>query len=199
MKSRNRQRRGFTIIELLVVVSIMAVIATLATGAAIKSVKQSRNKRIDVMAKALEASLVNYRALYGEWPFELSQLVEDGSKNPDYRKKIYWLHGKNNFKAFKNVLSGPAKGSKVVLLDTSSLITWVQGSSMMTVKKALEKNYSDLPMGFIDPNDTSRIGYFCLMYRKETESVKIIRCDATKHTDDRHPEDDRFLCPEYKK
>ena len=47
MRNGSDRRRGFTILELLVVISIMAIIATLATGAAIKAVKQSRNKRID--------------------------------------------------------------------------------------------------------------------------------------------------------
>lgn len=40
-------RRGFTIVELLVVISIMAIIATLATGAVLKSVRQSRIRRAD--------------------------------------------------------------------------------------------------------------------------------------------------------
>ncbi|MBV5332608.1 prepilin-type N-terminal cleavage/methylation domain-containing protein, partial [bacterium] len=56
-KDRGMSRRGFTIIELLVVISIMAVLATLVTGAALKAIKQGRNKRIDATCKALEIAL----------------------------------------------------------------------------------------------------------------------------------------------
>ena len=181
------RRRGFTIIELLVVISIMAVIATLATGAAIKSIKQNRNKRIDVTAKSLELALMNYRALHGQWPFEIEAMEDDGK----LKGQFYWFHGKENYKAFEKILSGIRK--KEVLLDVSALLTKANGSRM-TVQKALEQNKGNIPIGYADP-DSDQLLFFCILYRKDTDSVKVLKRER-KHTGERS-ESQKFDCPEY--
>ena len=178
MKNPITQRRGFTIIELLVVVAIMAVIATLATGAAIKSVKQNRNKRIDTMAKALEMSLVNYRALYGKWPVDFvgdykGDLDKDGVK-------IVLKGDVKNAAVFKEILNAVRQNR--ALLDTSALLTRVKGSQM-SVRDALAKYPgSDIPIGYPDhepkPDDPPQykmFKYYTVEYYLTTESVKVKR------------------------
>jgi len=177
MKNRNRLRRGFTIIELLVVVSIMAVIATLATGAAIKSVKQNRNKRIDMMAKALEMSLVNYRALYGKWPVEFNDYKNDGDEGDE---KIVLKGDVKNAAVFKEILNAVKQNR--ALLDTSALLTRVNGKQM-SVKDALRAGSGkDIPIGYPDydpkPDDPAQFKnfkYYTVEYYITTESVKVKR------------------------
>ena len=177
MNNRIAQRRGFTIIELLVVVSIMAVIATLATGAAIKAVKHSREKRIDTMAKALEMALVNYRALYGKWPVDFFNYEDDGDTD---ETKITMKGDVKNAAVFKEVLL--AVKNNRALVDTSALMTNVKGKRM-SVRDALEKNAgSDIPIGYPDPapkdDDPAQyktFKYYTVEYNRPTDSVKVMK------------------------
>ena len=103
---RRRTDEGFTLVELLVVISIMAVVATLATGAVLKSVRQSRIKRIDMTQKSLETALMSYRSLNGEWPYKFDDPDTVGAgvdKNAaDFAEKQSFT-GKENAKVFKKV------------------------------------------------------------------------------------------------
>lgn len=168
-------RRGFTILELLVVISIMAIIATLAVGAASKSIKQSRSKRIDAMITSLEIALQNYRAQNNEWPFSISDLAQD-RKDPN----LYWSHGVQNIEVFKKMYHGAAGPSRTVYLDASALFTVVNGKRM-TLRAALELRRVDAPLGYPVPNDTSKFAFFCVRYAPLTDTVKVMR-EGEEHT-----------------
>lgn len=163
--NRTTRRRGFTIIELLVVISIMAVIATLATGAAIKSIKQNRNKRIDVTAKSLELALVNYRALHGQWPYTF-----DDPDTGDRSKQT--VKGKQNAEVFKKIFEDVRAGR--ALIDTSALLTRVPGGRM-SVRQALDKGESSVPVGYPNPEDSNEFNFFTVVYNFQTDSVKVTR------------------------
>ncbi len=183
----NRAARGFTIIELLVVISIMAVIATLATGAAIKAVKQGREKRISATIKTLESALQAYRSRENKWPFQVNQLTKDPGNNDQYNTaKLYWSHGEDNYKVFGDLY--PQKGStgKTVYLDASSVLT----KGRKTLLAAIEDGKSNVPLGYPDPDHSDRFHCFCVQYNARTDSVKVYRQDK-KH-------DDRFWCPNLK-
>jgi len=158
MKKTNR-RYGFTIIELLVVVSIMAVIATLATGAAMKTLKQTREKRISATIKALEAGLVNYRALNGEWPFKIADTTSNDTfitiKNEDAFEKV-----------FEKVRKGQA------LLDPAALLTRI-GGRRMSAREAMEKGNNRIPIGYPDPANTDTFILYTVKYNTLTDSVTI--------------------------
>lgn len=158
-------RRGFTILELLIVVSIIAIIATFATGAALKSVKNSRSKRADAMQQILEMAIVNYRAQENEWPFALTELEQDSSD-----ANVYWAKAEKNKIVFKKMLAS----TRTVYLDASGLLTKVNGGRM-TVKKALEKGYSDIPMGYIEPANSETFTFFNVKYLALTDTVKVQR------------------------
>ena len=78
-------RRGFTILELMVVISVIAILATLVTRAAQSSIKEAREKQARVMAKAIEVGIANYHAQHGEWPSKIESCADSGrspSGNP---------------------------------------------------------------------------------------------------------------------
>lgn len=60
--------RGFTIVELLVVVGIIAVLATMITPAVIRARSAARNAAIDAEIDLLHMALMNYRNEYGSFP-----------------------------------------------------------------------------------------------------------------------------------
>jgi len=158
-KNTGITRHGFTILELLIVVSIMALLATLATGAALKAIGNGRKKRIEATIAVLEAGLSNYRARENKWPFTLDNKPESDG--------YYWWREKNNAYVFKDMLS-----SSTVYLDSSALLTAVQGR--MTVKQALEKGVSSVPIGYPDPDNPNTFKYFNVRYAPLTDTVKVL-------------------------
>ena len=156
-------RRGFTILEMLVVVAVMAIIATLATGAAPKSLKVMRRRRIAATVSVLEAALNNYRAQENKWPFSISQMQHVSAKSPLYRAS-----GEKNAVAFEELLNKDIS----LLGDTSGLLTRVKGRRM-SVKEAQEKNLSPIAIGYPDPDNTDQFRFFTVEYNTITDSVKV--------------------------
>ena len=79
--------RGFTIIELMIVISIIAVLATLVSSAAISSIREAREKDGRIMAQAVKMGIANYHAQFGEWPGAIENYAESGrspSGNPGH-------------------------------------------------------------------------------------------------------------------
>ncbi len=170
VKNKIAKRPGFTIIELLIVISIMAVVATLATGAALKSIKNSRKKRIAVTVQALETALVNYRALHGEWPIKFDDDEHDGKID-----SVDVIKGSNNSKVFEPLMKDIR--NKKALLDTSALLTRVNGKRM-TVKQALEKSgNNDIPIGYADPSNQDEFKFYTVEFDFRTETVNVKQAD----------------------
>jgi len=159
-KNTDLTRRGFTILELLIVISIMALLATLATGAALKAMANGRKKKVDAMITALETGLSNYRARENKWPFELNGKLENDG--------CYWWRDKDNAYVFKDMLS-----SSTVYLDSSALLTSVKGR--MSVRQALEKGVTSIPIGYPDPDNPNSFKYFNVRYAPLTDTVKVMK------------------------
>jgi prepilin-type N-terminal cleavage/methylation domain-containing protein len=173
----SKTRGGFTILELLMVVSVMAIIATLATGAAVKSIKQIRERRVTVMRTGLEVALANYRASKNDWPFVIDDLVFDPRS-----KFIWWAHGKYNYKVFDKMYHGPNTPNKTVFLDESAFLTSgnkgkIKGPQPLSA--ALSAGADDLALGYYQPNNKSRFCYYCVCYNPATDTVKVYRQDET--------------------
>ena len=202
----SRRRAAFTIIELLVVISIMAVIATLVTGAAIKSVRQSRRRRVQVMVRVLENGLMAYRAQENEWPFRLSDLrAENLDSDSEHKNELfarvprYWAHGEDNYKVFENMLRKMAT-ERTMYFDPSALFV----KSHKNMRDALLEKRFDLPVGYPDPVEPSTFRYFCVEYNAVSDSVKIHCADALNGSTHRagasmYGMQDSFPCPKYGK
>ena len=66
--AQRRRSGGFTIIELLAVMTLIALLIGILFGAAQFIVKTSRQRRAETTALALKNAITTYRHSYGKWP-----------------------------------------------------------------------------------------------------------------------------------
>ena len=168
---KKRDRNGFTIMEMMVVIAVMAIIASLSIGAAVKAVKSSRYKRIETTKVALKTAIENFHAQENEWPFDLNDMYQSINK-----RSLYWAYDathsridKDNSVVFDEMLS-----STVPYLDGSALLTRVNGRRM-TIQKAfsLGLSTSDMCIGYPDPSDTLKFYLYGVRYNSDTDSVNV--------------------------
>lgn len=72
-------KKGFTIVELLMVVGIIAVLLGLVTTAASKSVQAGRERQASALCAIVQSALATYHAQKDEWPNPLAGKVKNGS------------------------------------------------------------------------------------------------------------------------
>ena len=83
-------KRGFTIVELMMVCGIIAILMGIVTTAASSSIKSSRKQKADALCALVQAGLSTYREQKGEWPVHLptSRSNNEGSGGKDDPDKI---------------------------------------------------------------------------------------------------------------
>ena len=70
-------KRGFTIVELMMVIGIIGVLMGIVTTAASSSVRQARIRKADMLCKLVQTGLETYHAQHNKWPVDLE------SKTPE--------------------------------------------------------------------------------------------------------------------
>lgn len=119
-------KRGFTIIELLVVIAVIAVLMTIVAVAATGSIRSARAKRAAAMATALEQGIAAYYAQEGEWPRNIEQKLDSMESD------TYTFTGPEADGIFQDVVGHAyGKGSgkvKSALVDASALFVARSGS-----------------------------------------------------------------------
>jgi len=73
------RRGGFTIIELLAVITLIAMLAALLFGAAQYVVRTARDQQAHTTATALQVAIASYRHEYGQWPIPDASSSEGSS------------------------------------------------------------------------------------------------------------------------
>ena len=65
-------KKGFTIVELMMVIAIIAILMGIVTTAASESIKASRDRKADVLCTLVQTGLATYYEQRGEWPVTIS-------------------------------------------------------------------------------------------------------------------------------
>ena len=69
-------KKGFTIIELLTVIAILAVLLGIVTTAATASIRQSRARQAQAIKQTLQNGIAAFKVRQGEWPGKLEKWAE---------------------------------------------------------------------------------------------------------------------------
>lgn len=147
------------------VMVVMAIIATLATGAAMKSIRQAKEKRIDAMCVGLVQALTNYRAAEQCWPVELAPQGDSNTRSFQKDNKL--------------VFSPLLMDRKKIYLDTSALLTKVDGVGVLPLNKAMGRfpGKSDFSIGYADPSNGNIFRYFKVTFDLSLDRVSVGRSD----------------------
>ena len=107
-------KKGFTIVELLMVIAIIAVLLGIVTTAATASIRQARERRTRAMMLTLQNGIAAYRQLKDEWPGKLEDWAEQSHQgtlgylsNGDYDKVVQALLKVSAGKSAKNRVLDP--------------------------------------------------------------------------------------------
>lgn len=73
------KRQGFTLVELMMVVGILAVLMSIVVASVSSSMKAARERRTTALCVAVETGLATYYAQTDEWPDPLGGKVRSGS------------------------------------------------------------------------------------------------------------------------
>ena len=97
MKNKN----GFTLIEILIIVVIIALLATIAVANLIRAKIQANESSAQATLRTISSSLENYYALNNEYPEDTTSLV---GATPPYLNSDYFTTGRNGFTYVADVL-----------------------------------------------------------------------------------------------
>lgn len=190
----NKSKKGFSLVELLVVIAVMATLATLTVGGVLQVLKHTREKRIDAMCASLRIALVGYKAQEGHWPYPLepgkinnSQDIPEGSGTSAYQRERNQYRsifsGEENWRIFEPLI--PERGkNKGYYLSTSELLTratmpatkkYKGGKRVVSLRDAVDVGTRPFPLGYADPNDQTKFRYFTVEFNLQTDSVTVSR------------------------
>lgn len=175
------KRTGFTIIELLMVISIIAVLTTIVTTAAANAMRSSREKRTEATRVALQAAIATYHAQDTDekWPGAIENLAESG--------KTDVLSESQAQEVFQIVVKKSVQANGVRLIDPSPLFVAPSGardgvSGGLSFADAVKGgphrrklNVSQLVFGY-PGKITGKFHRFNIIYNAATDSVKVSTC-----------------------
>ncbi len=165
------RRRGFTLIELMAVMLIIALIASITMASAKFLIHTSRKRRFEVTCLTLETALARYRHEYNVWPVD----SPSGSS--------FTASGENNAAVFdklreKNNESANPKGIR--FLDETTLYTSVrQGTTeermILSTARAKSGNESRaLPLIYREPK-SGDTRYFKVTFNFDDDTVDVTK------------------------
>ncbi|MBP5285092.1 MAG: type II secretion system protein [Kiritimatiellae bacterium] len=161
-------KRGFTIVELLMVIGIISVLLTIVTYASLGSLRAMRMQRAEAGKRIIQQGLATYYAQKGYWPGEIGSKIKNGGL--ETTETAYELSAEAISGMMRDLIAETKKGNP--MLDFSGLFVsrssgefgtkghgldfW---SAVRGTKRSPKKmTVSQMHFGYADPYDVR--GYF---------------------------------------
>jgi prepilin-type N-terminal cleavage/methylation domain-containing protein len=161
--SLSRARRaGFTLMELLLVMVVIAILGTIIMGSAGFITRLARVRRAEVTCRVLETALSRYRSDYDKWPV--------GSSSPG--SYIISKTGKNNQEIFGALREANRSQNPrgIRYLDESTVYTVDGKGNPVTLDKQDEEGA--LPLVYVT-REGARAKYFKVVIDVDKDTVKV--------------------------
>lgn len=189
------RRKGFTIVELLMVIGIISVLMGLVVTASSASIKSSRKHKTDALCTLVQAGLAAYYAQEGRWPTDICnnpspRTNKEGSDRKNDPDKIV-LKG-SEVRECVLALVKKAKDNRP-LMDISGLfVSEFEGrygqncygldfmQAIRGTKKSPKKlSSSSMHFGYPDES-TGRFRHFKMVYSIPGDSLSVMKMDDDK-------------------
>ena len=174
------RKRGFTIIELLMVIAILSILFGIITVAVTASMRQARDQRTEAMRQTLESGITAYRQLMDRWPERIESLAEGDNKGTRFT-----ISGGDYDSVMQELLKMSAsKSAKVRVMDPVGLLVMRASapdgsSSAVEFRLAAQKNgkyakrMSTSDMTVVYQNGSGRAQRYKIVYDTVQDSVSV--------------------------
>lgn len=140
-----RKNQGFTLLELLMVIGIIAVLSMLVMGATAYVTRVAREKRVTMSCTVLETAIQAYHAEYNEWP-------GGEPENPDKTTATFTSNNHEVFGPLRVTSSENENG--VAFFDESAFMSYKNGR----VVPLSEVGTGNFPLVYITKNGKMKSG-----------------------------------------
>lgn len=182
------KRKGFTIVELMMVVGILSVLVTIVTTAASGAIKQARARKADALVTMVNSGIATYYAQNDEWP----DFDSDG-RTGNYRMSggtidtdRYELTDSECDRVIRELIKKSVEVSPLIditglFVARSGMVTdKTVGMDFMVALKGDKKKspkkmkVSDMMFGYPD-TDTGRFHRFRMIYSIPTDQLTVTK------------------------
>ena len=180
---RRAMRKGFTIVELLVVIAVISILMTLVFSGVTGAMADARARQAAALCQAVQSGLTAYYAQKQEWPGNLGKRVENGDF-PGKDPNTYELTASEVREMVKELVDEAKKGNP--LMDISGLIVSTDpgepggkgyGLDFISAVRGTRKSgrkmtTSSMYFGYLD-KDTARFRRFKMVYSIPTDMISV--------------------------
>ena len=186
-------KKGFTIIELLTVIAILAVLLGIVTTAATASIRQSRARQAQAIKQTLQNGIAAFKVRQGEWPGKLEKWAEQVHQGTvgylsrgDYDEAVQDVLKKSTGKNAKNRVLDPVGLTVIPVGVDDGKIGCMDFREVSTKNNKHAKRMEPHEMTVVYPStDTGRAYRYVIEYNTETDEVTVMtRGDYTSKTGD---------------
>ena len=175
-------KKGFTIVELLMVIAILAVLLGIVTTAATASIRQSRERQAQAMKQTLQNGIAAYKVRKDRWPGKLEDWAKRQNENTlgylsngDYDNVMHELLRASSGKSAKSRVMDPVGLTVIGSSGTDGKVNCADYRAVTTKNNKHAKRMEPEEMTVVYPKRENGMAYrYVIEYNTESDEVTIM-------------------------